>query len=253
MYCSIHTMAHPMVGVDLHNGISATIPPAPLPFLPHIVGQLLGGTGVLSTAAISSDVASYGIPVIQRASDIGMFIPHIPTGPNILAPLLFLTSGSVCEFGAFSVQANNKPLAIAPLIQFGFNFNCYDPVMWNTNMVIAPGLNLANFTLADMIASLVSVVVDLAISAVFTNMFKLTSPITSGLVGKMCASSAFSNSIFKDLVKEGLTASVNAAISVAIGTPAGIGSNSNDYSSGAFFDQQIDESMTAYYENGVTF
>ena len=191
MHCSIHTNVHPMVGMDLHNGIVPGVPPVPTPFMPHFVAQVLGGLNL--KASLAKTVISHNFITLQRGSDIGLGIGHVAT--NILFPLLVLTSSSVSQFGSFTVQLEGKPAAIAPLVYVGFNFNCYDPVPWNTNLVVAPGCNMAGFNYADYVASMVSIALSMAVGFVCSKAFGGLTSASGAIVGRVFG---------KAFLKEGL-------------------------------------------------
>lgn len=191
MHCSIHTNVHPMVGMDLHNGIIPGMPPVPTPMMPHFVAQVLGGLNL--KASMAKTVLSHNFISLQRGSDIGLGIGHVAT--NLLFPLLVLTSSSVSQFGSFTVHLEGKPAAIAPLVYAGFNFNCYDPVPWNTNLVVAPGCNMAGFNFADYVASMVSVAISMAVGFVCAKAFGGMTSASGAIVGRLFG---------KAFLKEGL-------------------------------------------------
>lgn len=252
MHCSIHTNIHPMLGLDLHNGVLPAVPPAPpvpVPFMPHIVAQVLGGLNF--TAAITKTVHSHNFLTVQRGSDIGPFIGHVPMPANILLPLLYLGSGSVCEFGAFSVLSEGKAIAIAPLIYAGFNYNCYDPVPWNTNLVIAPGCNMAGFNFADFFASLVSVAFDLALSFV-------TGKVAEGIAGQIASRVSLGNAVLDPFVNslqttEFLGNALEYTVGLFTGSPLGYDISALPGFGGNETDELIDTVMNEYYQDGPLF
>ncbi len=252
MHCSIHTNIHPMVGVDLHNAVLPAVPPAPplpAPFMPHIVAQVLGGLNI--TAATTKTVFSHNFFTLQRGSDIGPFIGHVPLPANILFPLLILTSGSISEFGAFSVLSEGKAVAIAPLIYVGFNYNCYDPVPWNTNLVIAPGTNMAGFNMADFCASLVSIAFDLALSFA-------AGKVAKGLAGQIASKVSLGNAVLDPFVRsintsQFLGEALEATIGAFTGSPVGYSFTSLPGFAGNETDSLIDTVMNEYYQDGPLF
>lgn len=252
MNCSIHTNIHPMVGVDLHNALLPPVPPAPpvpVPFMPHAVAQVLGGLNL--TAAITPTVFSHNFLTIQRGSDIGPFIGHVPMPANIMVPLLILGSGSVSEFGAFSVLSEGKALAIAPLIYVGFNFNCYDPVPWNTNLVIAPGCNMAGFNMADMCASFISVAIDMALSFVAGKIAKgIAGPIASRISASNALLEPFLNTAMKNEV---VSEVVEFTVGLFTGSPLGYDFTVLPGFGGNETDAVIDTVMNEYYQDEPIF
>ncbi|MGB1308467.1 MAG: hypothetical protein ACPG6B_06130, partial [Oceanihabitans sp.] len=181
MHCSLHTNIHPMVGVDLHNGIIPGTPPVPTPFMPHFVSQVLGGLNL--KASLATKVMSHNFITLQRGSDIGLGIGHVAT--NLLFPILVLASSSVSQFGSFTVHLEGKPAAIAPLVYVGFNFNCFDPAPWNTNLIVAPGCNMAGFSLADYVASMVSIALSIAVGFVCNAAFGGLTSASGAVVGRV--------------------------------------------------------------------
>lgn len=178
-----------MYGIDLHE---ALMPPNPktIPFTPHFVAQFLGGLGI--TAKTVPTVMSGSFPTMQRGTDIGPGIGHV--APNILFPILVLGSGSISEFGSFTVLTKNSPIATAivpspPFIPIGINYNlnCGFPVPTPTGVVIAPNTVVAGMTLGDIFASACTMVVDIAVQGAmnfvwgrFTNL-----GVFSGTVGRV--------------------------------------------------------------------
>ena len=191
MHCSIHTNVHSMVGMDLHNGIVPGVPPVPTPFMPHFVAQVLGGLNL--KASLAKKVMSHNFITLQRGSDIGLGIGHVAT--NLLFPILVLASSSASQFGSFTVHLEGKPAAIAPLVYVGFNFNCYDPAPWNTNLVVAPGCNMAGFNFADFVASMVSIVLSIAVGFVCGKAFGGLTSASGAIIGRVAG---------KAFLKEGL-------------------------------------------------
>jgi len=244
MHCSIHTNIHPMVGMDLHNGIVPGVPPVPTPFMPHFVAQVLGGLNL--KASLAKTVMSHNFITLQRGSDIGLGIGHVAT--NILFPLLVLTSSSVSEFGSFTVHLEGKPAAIAPLVLVGFNFNCYDPMPWNTNLVVAPGCNMAGFSMADFITSMCSIAVNMAVGFVAGKAFGGLSSAAGSIVGRVFG---------KAFLKEGLEDIAQSQVKqfIAVGTEEIMKyhfGNVNDALSGAAA-HELDLQDDSFSSEAVTF
>ena len=100
---------HPMIGVDLHDGIP---PPGPVmvPKLPHFVAATLKWA-VPTSSPTPTVFGPGGFSLMQQGTDIGNFIPHIFV--EYLAVLYTATSGSKSHFGASTVLAEGKPAAAA--------------------------------------------------------------------------------------------------------------------------------------------
>ena len=39
MPCAVINVLHPMIGVDIHGELSPTVPPVPVPYVPHAVAD----------------------------------------------------------------------------------------------------------------------------------------------------------------------------------------------------------------------
>lgn len=243
-----------MLGVDWHMGTPG--PPAPPVVMPHVVAQVLGG--LMTSAQLAPTVQSHNFLVVQRGSDIGMGIGHV--APNILFPLLVLTSGSVSEFGAFSVQSGGTSTAIAVGVYVGMNLNCADPVPGaSINGVIAPGCNLANFTMADFGASMLSVAVDVAVSGAINLLGgALAKGAMSGvarLAGRFSVSAGLTTAlVFSSKFGGGVAEQVfGKVIGVFVGSPVGpsAGPAPGNWP-GNYSDQQIESMMENHYSQGET-
>jgi len=163
MNCSILINVHGMIGVDWHDTLLPPAIPAPVPS-PHFVAQFLNGLGLGVTKSIK--VKSHGFDVIKRGSDIGMGIGHVAA--NVLFPIHVIASGSKSEFASFSVKVENTPIAIACAVYVNFNLNCQGPstapvMPMPTGIVIAPGCNMAGFSLGDFFGSLFCMITDMLI------------------------------------------------------------------------------------------
>ena len=253
MYCSIHTNIHPMLGVDWHLGTPG--PPAPPVPMPHFVAQVLGG--LMTSAQLAPTVLSHNFMVVKRGSDIGMGIGHVAA--NILFPILVLTSGSVSEFGAFSVQTAGTSTAIALGVYVGINLNCADPVPGaSINGVVAPGCNMANFTMADFGASMLSVAADVAISGALNLLGgALAKGAMKGIVnvaGRVSVSAGLMTAItFSSKYGGGVAEQViGKTIGFLGGSPVGpsVHENSPGNMPGNWTDNQIESMMENHYSQG---
>ncbi len=255
--CSMLTNIQPMVGVDWHFG---TPGPPVIPFLmPHFVSQVLGGFA--TSAKLVPTVLSHNFITLQRGTDIGMGIGHV--APNILFPILVLTSGSVSEFAAFSVLIKGQPTAAAVGVYVNPNLNCGDPVPAPLNIVIAPGTNMVGMSLADIFAGLISMVIDVIIGYVAFTLGNLGgkylqkgfSRAASSIAGKMSARAA----LFVPL--KGSTKFVTEigeqvfgkAVGYVTGSPVGPSFGPTDYLGDLtnFSDDSINKTfMNNHYEQG---
>ena len=165
---------HVMVGCDLHNEVTATIPPAPAPMIPHVVGHVMQGSGIMSTVLMTGDdVKALGTKIMQRDTDIGWFIPHVPIPPYppcALLPLIIAFSGSKSYFGPSSVLANNKPIAGALLVVVNLNLNCADPCAMPLNVVITWGNVVCGMSVGDILGGILAMGIDAAITFGFNKL-----------------------------------------------------------------------------------
>lgn len=165
---AVLNVLHPVISMDLHQPWIPPAPPSPAP-VPHFWFQILGGLQFPTVKSTKKTYANFtSTPIIQQGSDIGPLIVHIPSVPHILLPLIILGSGSVSEFGAFSVQIENRPVGTAIVGFAGINLNCAYPFAMPTGIVVAISTVCAGMTLADYLASVASMVLDIALSAIMT-------------------------------------------------------------------------------------
>lgn len=236
MDCFIHNEDNTMVGVDNHGCLLPTLPPTYMPNFPHIVFQHL--RGLMSSVQMAPTVVSHNFSVIKRGSDIGYGIGHI--APNILFPVLIATSGSVSEFGTFTVLSGGKPTAIAigGFTHLGINLNCSDPIPGaSINIVYAPGCNMAGFKFSDFLASLVSIAIDIAISAISNWVGGQVIGGALGIVGKISVSAGLISALAAS-TKLGQNLS-GKALGYLLGSP--IGPSISDYSPFSLLGEASDE------------
>jgi hypothetical protein len=160
-----------MVGCDPHNEVNVAIPPTPAPFVPHLVGHKLEGWGWTPTALMTSDkTIALTTKIMQRNTDIGNGIPHLPLPPWPPCALLILIipfSGSKSYWGASAVLMEGKPVAAAILVVVNVNLNCADPCALPFNIVITWGNVVCGMTVGDIIGGMVAMYVDMAITGAF--------------------------------------------------------------------------------------
>ncbi len=166
---------HVMIGVDFHKAVLP--PPAPpVPNLPHACIAPLcippwgGLTGKPNGSVFSSGLGR----TMSQGTDIGSLIPHIPLPPpNLLLPIIILTSGSKSEFGAHAHVAPEGPVAFAVLKVINLNLNCAGPACppLPTGVVITFNTNTTGVTIGDIIAGCLRMVVDSALQYALNRIF----------------------------------------------------------------------------------
>jgi hypothetical protein len=173
--CQVLNPLHLMIGCDFHKAISPSVPPIIVPFALHNVFQILNGLN--TCVATVPKVLAWNFMTMNRGTDIGMGISHIPTVPNILLPIMFFGSGSISEFGAFTVLSGGAPIATAcipspPFSPLGININlnCGD-VPTPTGFVFAPNTVLAGMKIGDYFGSLSVMCFDIVAVAALNALF----------------------------------------------------------------------------------
>lgn len=163
-----------MVGCDWHAALLAALPPIPVPLMPHAVimpvrGYTFSPEG--NQEEFTKNVLSDGgLNIAQRGYDIGMFILHISIPPlpfNTLTPLIMLGSGSICEWGGFTVEIEGKPPALGfPLYIGAVNLNCADPVSGTSlNLQSSVSTVVVGFTFGDFLGSAFAIGFDIGITS----------------------------------------------------------------------------------------
>ncbi|HYH97238.1 hypothetical protein [Hyalangium sp.] len=168
VFCALMTV-HPMVGVDLHDGIPPP-GPVPVPKIPHFTVATL--KWLLPTSTPTPKVQGpFGFSLMQQGTDIGNFLPHVAA--NYLLPLVIATSGSKSHFGASTVQSEGKPTAAAILVAVNLNLNCAGAAMppLPSGFVVAPNTVLVGLTLGDVLGGIFSMAVDCAIQFGLNRLF----------------------------------------------------------------------------------
>ncbi|MBZ5638494.1 MAG: hypothetical protein LAO51_07000 [Acidobacteriia bacterium] len=203
---------HVMAGCDYHNEVTATPPPVPAPMIPHVVGHVMQGWGITATALMTDDkVKALGTKIMQRDTDIGNGIIHVPIPPYppcALLPLIIPTSGSKSYFGPATVLAQGKPIAGAVLIVVNPNLNCADPCAMPLNVVVAWGNVVCGMTIGDILGGILAMGIDAAITFGFN---KLGGWAGGKLFGKI-------TNVFFNKMAEGL---LSQAIQQLTGSPLG--------------------------------
>ena len=178
---------NPMAGVDPHNEITLALVPAP--FIPHVVGMVLCGDS--NSSRLTTNVTASDWAIVQRDSDIGAGIPHVPLvlPACVLFGALLLLSGSKSYFGPSSVRANGKPVAAAVLLHyFNVNLNCADPIYMPNNLVVAWGTVVCGMTWGDIIGGLAAMLIDIILSGAYTLLGAGVSSAAGGKLAKFLVS-----------------------------------------------------------------
>jgi hypothetical protein len=154
---------HLMFGLDFHD----VLPPpgtAPIiPKVPHVVTPTpLIGTTLTSTYVKDVVTASWGWTMIRR-TDIGPLCVHVPTAPNLLIPIIILTSGSKSHFASHQNVTSQGPMAVAVMKIVNLNLNCGGPTKMPptpTGIVPAFTTHVSGFSWGDLAAGLIAMGID---------------------------------------------------------------------------------------------
>lgn len=219
MYCNVLVHLNPMIGCDLHTALPPPVGLPVIPMYPHLVFAMLhwGPWGLAGPPRLDSEkVLCDGHLTMQRTTDIGFLIPHIPLPPipHYLLPIENIFTGSKSEFGVNSVLIEGKPVAVAVAKIININLNCFGPI------TIVPGIGIvatwttvqADMTLADFLSGLASAVIDWAIQALINKVMGskaagrafdwLTGPIVRriapGLLERLPAASLLTSALHAD-------------------------------------------------------
>ena len=200
---------HPMLGLDFHNEVTATVPPAYVENVPHVCGHVLygWGLGTVTPAAIKAN----GMQIVMRGSDISNGIIHVPIPPwppICLLPLVIGFSGSKSHFGPGSVKSNGNPIGAAILVVINLNLNCNSIAPLPTGIVIAPATVVCGMTLGDILGGVFAMASD-AIYGFILN--KITGGIGSWVAGDELGKVAVK--VFADVV--------SSILQTAFGSPLG--------------------------------
>lgn len=261
---------HPMIGCDVHDTIVPPQPPPPVPS-PHFVAQILNGLNITSQWAGKeglprTKVMASGFPVMNRGTDIGPGIGHVAT--NVLFPIHVLCSGSISEFGAFTVLAANKPVAIAciPYLPVHINLNCQGPSTppifpMPTGGVIAPNSVKAGMTWGDFFASMLSMGLDSTVQGLLNLLWRgslgkpfegLFNRFIGPQLGRMMFRTGLAGTIASPLIGY-FVKNLPAALAsmFVVGSP--VGYSAGHTPTGGFYSARRDETLTAVsdYFNGT--
>lgn len=160
-----HKKWNPFIQLDFHKGIFLTGP------IPVPGGAWHIGGGVLAMPFIylgtpkhnECKVLANGMEVVSRGHEPKyLIIPHwnlfpppfVPACPNILIPLLLLTSSNKCQFAVGSVVGKDGPIAVSIFKYVGINQACQEFCTAPTSITFNWGTVELGFTLGDLVSSL---------------------------------------------------------------------------------------------------
>jgi hypothetical protein len=194
------------------------------------------GAGVLAMPFIYLGTPKYnecklfadGMEVVSRGHEPKyLIIPHLnlfplpPATPNLLIPLLLLTSSNKCQFAVGSVVGKDGPIAVSIFKYVGINQSCQEYCTAPFSLCINWGTVELGFTWGDLVATLLCFAFDALKSFLEYLAFKkLSSLIPPGLLkgqmlsllGRLGLPKVFRDvggrfaSMSTKLVSEGLTA-----------------------------------------------
>jgi hypothetical protein len=204
-------------------------PPAPPAVLPHIVTPTplcLGPWGILTGKPVPTVLTELGI-VLNKGTDIGPLIPHIPLGPNLTIALVILGSASKSYFGPATVQAGGSSVAVAAAMVMNPNMNCAFPCPVPLGIVISMNTVSAGMTLGDYMSGLVTLLIEGVIQTFLNLVFggQASNPVT-GLMEQLNAKVL--GSIGGTLASETAKGVIPMVIGLVLGSPLGA-SGSNIY------------------------
>ena len=154
---------HPMFGADFHDVLPPPGTAPVVPKVPHVaIAPLLMGTTLTSNYADDVITASWGWTMIRR-TDIGPVIPHIPSAPNLLIPIIILASGSKSHFASHQNITSKGPMAVAVMMIVNLNLNCGGPTKMPptpTGRVPAFTTHVSGFSWGDLAAGLIAMGID---------------------------------------------------------------------------------------------
>jgi hypothetical protein len=149
---------------------------------------------LMDTVKYAPSVRAFHFPPMLRGTDMGPLVVHVGVNMPTNLILIALGSGSVSEFGSFSVLVKNQdgdPGAIAtafPGIVATINLNCQGSIMpplaLPTGLVVAPSTVFAGMSLGDIVASTIALMADMAVSF---GLNKLNNAISRSALGQRLA------------------------------------------------------------------
>ncbi len=158
-----HQKWNPFFQLDYHNGIFLT-GPIPVPggawhigFGALILPWIYMGTQKYNECKLFAD----GWEVVARGHEPKyLIIPHwnlypfTPGQPNVLIPLLLLTSANKCQFAVGSVRAKDGPVAVSIFKVVGINQACNEWCSAPTSLCVNWSSVELGFTWGDLVAGL---------------------------------------------------------------------------------------------------
>lgn len=155
---------HLIITLDRHFGLFMTWPIVVPGYAWHLGFAQEGWSKTLGTNKWNDDVLADGVPIASLGNaPEHCLVPHLnmfpfgPWHPNLLIPILILTSSNESFIAVGSVVAKQGPIAVSlPFVKvLGLNLACNDPVTMPTDIVIMPSSTVVlGFTLGDLIAAL---------------------------------------------------------------------------------------------------
>lgn len=158
-----HKKWNPFIQLDYHNGIFLTGP------IPVPGGAWHFGAGVLAMPWVYLGTPKYndcklfadGMEVVSRGHEPKyLIIPHwnlypfTPGQPNLLIPIILLTSCNKCQFAVGSVRAKDGPVAVSIFRYVGINQACQEWCTAPTSLTVNWGTVELGFTWGDLVATL---------------------------------------------------------------------------------------------------
>lgn len=158
-----HKKWNPFVHLDFHTGIFLT---GPIP-VPGAAWHI--GFGALALPWIYMGSQKYnecklfadGFEVVSRGHEPKYLIlphwnlfPFTPAQPNLLIPILLLSSANKCQFAVSSVRAKDGPVAVSLFRVVGINQACNEHCSAPTSLCFNWSSVDVGFTWGDLVASL---------------------------------------------------------------------------------------------------
>ncbi len=157
-----HKKWNPFVHLDFHKGIFLTGP------IPVPGGAWHIGFGALALPWIYMGTQKYnecklfadGWEVVARGHEPKYLIlphwnlfPFTPAQPNLLIPIILLTSANKCQFAVSSVRAKDGPVAVSIFRLVGINQACNEFCSAPTSLCFNWSTVDVGFTLGDLVAT----------------------------------------------------------------------------------------------------
>jgi hypothetical protein len=165
MQCNLLKNIHPVIGVaEPHElWVPGSPIPAPAP-VPHftVAALYLGPWGAL-TGKPAPKVLCEGSITMQKGTDVGPGIPHLP--PNLFLPIILIGSASKSYFGVSTVKAQGTAVAVALLSVANLNLDCAEGAPLPVGGVVAMNTVVAGLTLSDFLSGALTMAFECAVQA----------------------------------------------------------------------------------------